>query len=127
MKRASLILFTAFYLMVSLGVSLNLHYCGGKLASVSIDLPGDKCCCGDESTNSCCSDASLSMAMDVDQQLTAPPSFELEMAHVNLPIWVDQAAVVVSSTLKITPHFPNPPPISSVDLRIQMGALTYYG
>lgn len=113
--------------MVALGVSLNLHYCGGKLASISIDLPGDKCCCGEEGMKSCCSDASVSMAMDVDQHVTYTPTFEIRIPIVLLPNWNSQSVNKLFVPQEIITHFPNPPPLKSGAFRIQMGSLTYYG
>jgi len=127
MKRLGLLLFTAFFLMVSLGVSLNLHYCGGKLASISIDLPGDKCCCGDKDMKNCCSDASVSMAMDVDQQVTYPTSLELQIPSIVMAVWFEKNESETFVPQEINPNFPNPPPRPSHALRIEMGSLTYYG
>ena len=127
MKRLGVILFTAFYLMVSLGVNLNLHYCGGKLASIGIELPANNCCCGQENSNSCCSDASVSMEMDVDQQVTYPPSLDVKLTNISIKNWIELYPANTSIHKEILPLFPNPPPLKSADLRLQMGSLTFYG
>lgn len=46
MKAFVIILFSAFYLLTSIGGSFNLHYCGGKLKSISFSSVSEKTCCG---------------------------------------------------------------------------------
>lgn len=53
-------LFLAFLLLVSnIGFAFDVHYCGGKIASVSLStsVSPEKKCCGDkEKKSSCCKD-----------------------------------------------------------------------
>ena len=55
-------LFLAFLLLVSnVGFAFDVHYCGGKIASVSLnttkEVAAEKKCCGSvEKKNSCCKD-----------------------------------------------------------------------
>ncbi|HEX8017011.1 MAG TPA: hypothetical protein VF465_17395 [Flavobacterium sp.] len=53
-------LFLAFLLLVSnIGFALDVHYCGGKIASVSLSTtvsPVKKCCGDKEKKSSCCKD-----------------------------------------------------------------------
>ena len=53
-------LFLAFLLLVSnIGFALDVHYCGGKIASVSLGTtvsPVKKCCGDKEKKSSCCKD-----------------------------------------------------------------------
>ena len=55
-------LFLAFLLLVSnIGFAFDVHYCGGEIASVSLNTsvkasPDKKCCGGKEKKSSCCKD-----------------------------------------------------------------------
>ncbi|MGO4772517.1 hypothetical protein ACEN2I_12700 [Flavobacterium sp. W22_SRS_FK3] len=55
-------LFLAFLLLVSnIGFAFDVHYCGGKIASVSLNAsfsvsPERKCCEAKEKKSSCCKD-----------------------------------------------------------------------
>lgn len=55
-------LFLAFLLLVSnIGFAFDVHYCGGKIASVSLNTtvsasPEKKCCGVSEKKSSCCKD-----------------------------------------------------------------------
>lgn len=52
--------FLAFLLLVSnIGFAFDVHYCGGKIASVSLSTtvsPEKKCCGAKEKKSSCCKD-----------------------------------------------------------------------
>lgn len=55
MKRAGLILFAFFYLIMSSGFAVNVHYCGGEFESVSMMKANDNSCCGMDMTDmDCC-------------------------------------------------------------------------
>lgn len=126
-KKATLIAFTGFYLALSLGFSLNLHYCGGKLANLRIVVAAPNCCCDAGGDKNCCSDASISLQMDLDQQVTYPPSWEINLPIVSVSTILFQEDGINFIPERITPHYPNPPPIRSQETRIKMGSLTFYG
>ena len=55
MKKTLIILFCFFYFLSSVGVALNLHYCGGKLKSISFFHQNEKNCCGKKmKSKNCC-------------------------------------------------------------------------
>lgn len=59
--RKSTCLFLAFLLLVSnIGFAFNVHYCGGKIASVSLDINSPvaekSCCAKKEKKATCCKD-----------------------------------------------------------------------
>ncbi len=60
MKKFALIAFSIFYLLIVTGVNLNMHYCGGKLISISIAQTSNEIgCCGvKKSSKGCCHDQS---------------------------------------------------------------------
>jgi len=60
MKKAVILIFAFFYLMMSSGFAINLHYCGGKLKNISLIDNNDKGCCGSKKkSRSCCKNHSL--------------------------------------------------------------------
>src|SRR6187402_2095604 len=85
-------LFLAFLLLVSnAGLAFNVHYCGGKIASVSsvfhsgkvckMDIPVEKACCAKkivEKKNKCCSDKVVDFKRSNDVVVKAF-SFEIAM------------------------------------------------
>jgi hypothetical protein len=57
MKRIALILFVFIYLLPSVGFSINVHWCGNKVNSISIGhLKADVCPCGKKMKRNCCKD-----------------------------------------------------------------------
>lgn len=77
MKRLSLIFLTVLYLIPSIGVCIQAHYCGGKLASVSFTGSNVQGCqCGSKKKmKNCCKDKTFSFKIKDTQhnssQLTA--------------------------------------------------------
>ena len=57
MKKFIFIFFSFFYLTSTSGISLNVHYCGGKIKHVSFYSSSEKNCCGKKKMNKkCCKD-----------------------------------------------------------------------
>ena len=57
MKKFVAIFFSIFYLISSSGISLNVHYCGGKMKHVSFITTNEKGCCGKKKmSKKCCKD-----------------------------------------------------------------------
>lgn len=56
MKRSTIILLAAFYLMVASGLTVSFHYCGGKLKYFSFFTSGDEngCCGNKKRSKGCC-------------------------------------------------------------------------
>ena len=52
MKKAFSIFLTLVFLSSAIGVTINSHFCGNTLESVSLVV--QDCCCGDGNENSCC-------------------------------------------------------------------------
>jgi len=60
LKRTLVILFCFFYFLSSVGVAFNLHYCGGKLKSISFSHSDEKNCCGKKmKSKNCCKEKSV--------------------------------------------------------------------
>ncbi len=58
MKKTALIALLFFYLLSTAGVAVNIHYCGGKIADISVVFESkNKCKCGSKKMNrNCCKD-----------------------------------------------------------------------
>lgn len=124
----AIILFTLFYAGVTMGVDLNLHYCGGKLAKVTIVLPSPSCCCDESKSNAdCCADAQLSIQMDVDQVHMSAPDFESTNLVGQCFAAFKTPALTINNSKDVPQILPIPPPLRAQELRILMGSLTYYG
>lgn len=57
MQKFLVIFFSMLYLTVTSGITMNLHYCGGKLKTVSFFSNNEKGCCGSKKkSKGCCKD-----------------------------------------------------------------------
>ena len=71
MKKSLLILVTALYMVVTCGISINFHYCMGKLKSVAVGQAQNDHCedCGMVSKKSaCCHDDTKWLKVDDNHQ-----------------------------------------------------------
>ncbi|WP_139218252.1 HYC_CC_PP family protein [Sunxiuqinia elliptica] len=81
MKKLLSILFSIFYLTLTIGLVVNMHYCQGELASVQLYEEEASCCCSDQaSITSCCDDHTQLLKLDIEPTLT--PSHRL-----NTQVW----------------------------------------
>ncbi len=72
MKKIAVIFLLFLYLISSSGINVAIHYCGGKISSISFgETKLDKCACGNkEMKQDCCKDKNVySNALD-DQSIT---------------------------------------------------------
>ncbi|MEL7341506.1 MAG: hypothetical protein AAGM67_13580 [Bacteroidota bacterium] len=70
MKQLAVISFAAFYLLASVGVAVNFHYCLGRLQSVEVLLAKTNCCCDDEGQMmSCCDDESYFFQLEAEEKI----------------------------------------------------------
>jgi hypothetical protein len=57
------------------GLAVSLHYCGGKVSSISIGAKSKKCACGKKKmAKSCCKDKTATLSID-DDQYSSPINF----------------------------------------------------
>lgn len=63
MKKAAAILFLLLFLFTNSGIALNVHWCGGKIASVDFFSDGKhNCPCGKKAnTGRCCKDKTVTL------------------------------------------------------------------
>ncbi|HAN17261.1 MAG: hypothetical protein A2X13_00250 [Bacteroidetes bacterium GWC2_33_15] len=82
MKRTVTIVFLSFYILISLGLTINLHYCGGQFESFTIFGSSKSCCCGNEEMNkSCCENQILHYQINEEQQISQ--DFRIQPAPVS--------------------------------------------
>lgn len=67
MKKFTAIVFALFYLLATVGITLHVHACSGEMAGINAYAKNDKCCCGDQQDNSCCTDTAFFVQLDKDQ------------------------------------------------------------
>ncbi len=84
-KKFLVIFFSIFYLTSTSGISLNIHYCGGKIKHITLFNSSEKCCCGKKKmSKKCCKDKVSYFKIKDDQQS-------------------NQSAKIITPTSKITP------------------------
>lgn len=60
------------YLMLSTGVALNIHYCAGKISSITVNYKSDpNCGCGGENKSGCCKDKQAYVKVKDSHQYSA--------------------------------------------------------
>jgi hypothetical protein len=90
MLRGISVFLLGVYLALSVGLRVHLHYCLGRLASVSVYLDldaGASCACGEVlDAAGCCDDRSGELKLDTDQiQAPAAPVFPLAAVQPEAP------------------------------------------
>jgi hypothetical protein len=88
-------LLLAFLILGSnVGLAFNIHYCGGKIASVSLSLPSvlslqkDKDCCLKKvvKKESCCKDKKIVLKEKADNQIVKSFSFQFDYVFL-VPVY----------------------------------------
>lgn len=70
MKRILAFILALFYITLTSGAYINIHYCGGDIQSVDLGAQHELCCCGmDYSNSSCCENEIVQLKIDVDQDV----------------------------------------------------------
>ena len=59
------------YLIVACGITINMHYCGGKLQSTSLLKISEEGCCGEEAEDSGCCDNEVAIYKLKDDHQTS--------------------------------------------------------
>ncbi len=125
MKKFITVILAVLYLSTSMGATVHMHYCMGKLADWGLGHNKSKTCgeCGMEKKNAlddgCCKDEHKVIKNDSDQKLTES-SFQLMevMASALLPVYTHLRPVQISSVTEENPLSNAPPRCSSVAVYI---------
>lgn len=94
-KSLSIILLAIFYVFISAGICISLHYCGGKFKKITLSLYNkqEECCCGGKKkSKKCCQEkTSFIKVKDVHKStafINTPDTFVKQVDfHVNLSHW----------------------------------------
>ena len=104
------IFFSIFYLTSTSGVSLNIHYCGGKIKQVSLFNSSEKNCCGKKKMSKKCCKNKVSYFKIKDNHQTnqsakivTPTS---KITPVVLPVFKFDGYVVYTNTPILNYHYP---------------------
>ena len=92
LHKFNLIFFATFYLLLSFGFGIKIHYCHGNLSSVSYVTSLSNCECGDESNiMSCCTD--VERLFQIDEKTRLPKMLHPEFISncvTETPLVVDK-------------------------------------
>lgn len=93
--KKSTCLFLAFLLLISnIGFAFNVHYCGGKIASVSLDTASliieKSCCAKSEKKSSCCKDKVVQIEKKSDNA-----TFKIFFFQLAFPLLIQEFNPVV--------------------------------
>jgi len=119
MKRAGILFFSIFYFVVASGFSLSLHYCAGKLKSVSLfQDPDGGCCGGRKKSMDCCKDKALVYKASDKHQAAAKtliPAVSVQ-SLITAPETVDAHLYRIMPDAGLRPYsnappFPGPEPV----------------
>lgn len=95
MKRISVILLMFLYLILAIGINGSVHYCGGDIASITVNGIGssEKCGCGSKRMASdCCNDKDFSFQLDDDQYKAPQFSFNTVKSFDFSPAIISQVS-----------------------------------
>lgn len=111
MKRLFFIFFSFLYLVSSAGVSFNVHYCGGKIKSISFFETDETNCCGTKRKNkNCCKEKTVVYTVKETQN----GSSKLNITKASFEFFGTASATTLSKTVanhSIVSSFKDPPDI----------------
>jgi len=106
--KVSISICAIFYLLFSLGLTVNTHYCGGKLQSISFVNTIKECAkCGSKKMQGCCKDISQTFQIDNDHQSKESVKLVLNSAENSKDIFSELCSVIYANSFKITSSFSN--------------------
>lgn len=114
MKRITIILLLICYLIPSIGLSVTTHYCGGKLASISIlNIKSPTCRCGKKPMKKgCCKDKATILKIKDTQQFSKQVSLSASKTFTFQPLYSVLTDLNSSiTTYKLNIPFAHPPPL----------------
>lgn len=125
MKKVLTTIIAIVYLSTSVGATVQLHYCMGKLADYGLDYKESKACrtCGMDKSNGknngCCKDEHKFLKNTTDQKI-AESSFQLiEIMGTALPaLYAELPSIKISSLTEENPVTNAPPRSNGVAVYI---------
>lgn len=114
MKKGIVILSSLFYLLVSVGIGYNMHYCGGNLSAIDLYSKSSVCCCEEDTRteNDCCVDESSFYQFAPDQKLAENTNSSAKELSLLADLFIDIRNEVVDNGdhIKNAHYFDLPPP-----------------
>jgi len=125
MKKFLVTILALIYLSTSIGATVHMHYCMGKLADWGLEHNKSKTCgqCGmeksNEKDNGCCKDEHKFIKNDTDQKVVES-SFQLMEVLVVAIVsdYTDLPIIQISSVTEENPSSHAPPRSSSIAIYI---------
>ena len=127
MHRINTILFSAYYLVLVTGLSINIHSCLGEIENITIAAENNSCCCeGNEMSANCCDDMVL-LQFSPDEQLVKSEntSFKFQIPEIVIEIqkYIVEPDVVTRKPVRLV----NSSPPKSVPIWLRNSNFTFYG
>ena len=113
MKKSLLILLACFYLVAASGITLNLHYCGGKLKEVSLFASNDDdgCCGNKKRSKGCCSEKNALIKVKDNHFSNASIKIDNQVAKVLIPQLSYVLINYLSAGFDFKPRYSHSPPV----------------
>lgn len=101
MKRFKVILLLLLYILPAIGANVFVHYCGGKISSISIaTVHADSCGCdGKKMKKDCCKDETISFQID-DEQIQLKYDFNTTAKFTYSPTLLPQPLLLPNHSFR---------------------------
>lgn len=126
MKKSILILLSFLYLTAASGITVSLHYCGGKFKEISLfhPLKEKKCCCAKKKSKDCCNEKSAFVKIKDTHQNSASQKVSSSFAKLIYAIAISTSfSFPQSSASLVVANYHAPPLIYHSPIYLQDRAL----
>jgi hypothetical protein len=128
LKKLAISLIALFYLAVSSGLAMNIHYCMGKISSVTFEHVADHSdgsCnkCGMSKTENHCCTVEVQFVKLTDDQQTSKNAESVTVTSILLPVGavsLNESSQGHSKTLYTTYLSPPPPAFNKLYLAVNV-------
>jgi len=133
MKILLSILLSFSYLLLSLNITFNVHYCSDEFESVSFFAGSDTCCCSSmeivfcDIKGNCCENIHYSFLFDTDEQIVQSISVPFRSFHHIEIKEIIKNSPVLSQSKKLKHSFYDLPPPPKKAIYKQTCSLIFYG
>jgi len=118
-KKFLLAILAFVYISTSIGATVHVHYCMGKMADWGFGQNEDKTCnkCGmeqsDQKGNGCCNDENKLIKNNTDQKTTAAALQMAQLVAVDLPVSIYEISTTGFTSVTEENPVSNAPPRSN--------------
>ena len=115
MKKLIVFLLIGLYMIPTFGITVSIHYCGGKINSISIlELGSHKGCCGGKAMKmDCCKDKKISIKKaSSEEQVTKIIQLKISdfSTIIKVPLFVNSNFNLFETTNEVLISNNDPPP-----------------